>query len=516
MRSVKCSLIVFSLLGLLFLSNCSDTPEEKEIYTLVTYNVENLFDADGVAIFDDYKPEDREGNSQYTPRDVLTKIRNTVKVVSQYNDGKGPDIIAMVELESDQTGEMLYEESEASDFLEDYEDMSLSQMLGESFNDRIADLPSELLLLKGMEDAGLEGYQIHVGNSMSEDGEPLTVQKNVLFSRFPINRDKSRLHPVENARSILESHLDIKGRDLIVFTNHWKSGAGSEEMEEIRKQNAGVLRKRIDELRKENFYVDFVIAGDLNSHFNQRIRTYFPETAIIDVLGSTGNEIDVSRADTSKVYNLWYELPPADRGSDTYRGEWGTLMHILVSGGMYDIRGLYYIDNSFEVGDFGFNTYSTSGQPKRWSSVFDGSGYSDHLPVSMKFTYATIQELKEGKGMRLSNPSTTDDYLRLTREVRYNLPQEYLTEEQFLSSDPRTVSEYYDEYVYLGARIDEGKKLMVGGINYDVYSPAFDIDSLLFQDLSPGDSVRFYGRWSQYRGNWQFIIEDPSFIETDL
>ena len=42
--------------------------------TAIAYNVENLFDADGVAVYSDYLPTDKQGNSQYSPADVFTKL----------------------------------------------------------------------------------------------------------------------------------------------------------------------------------------------------------------------------------------------------------------------------------------------------------------------------------------------------------------------------------------------------------------------------------------------------------
>ena len=52
-----------------------DLPEPLT-FTVVTYNVENLFDADGVAMFDDYKVD-----SGYTPRKLLTKLQAITNVL---------------------------------------------------------------------------------------------------------------------------------------------------------------------------------------------------------------------------------------------------------------------------------------------------------------------------------------------------------------------------------------------------------------------------------------------------
>lgn len=475
----------------------------KESYTLVTYNVENLFDADGEAVFDDYKPTDRDGNPQYTKEDVLTKIQHAIRVLRQYNAGKGPDIIAMVELESDFTPG---EELPVSRFLSVYENTTISEMLGDGFNQKIADLPSHLLLLKGMADAGMFSYEIAVGKSeLNNRGEPENVQKTVTYSRFPILSEKTKIHPLRQARPILETWLEVEGEELVLFNNHWKSGAGSWEMEQIRLQNAGVLRDRLDEILAENPNQDMVLAGDFNSDYNQKTRYDFEKTAVNDVLKSAGEEQLVAEGNAAEVYNLWYEWPIDKRGSDTYRGKWGTLMQIMISSGMYDGEGIQYVDNSFSVGDFGFNIYSTSGEPRRWSSTFSGSGYSDHLPVSMKFQLASGSQ-------EFDAFSENDDDQWKPIEVSYTLPENYVSEEEFTAEDPRTKPEFYDEYVLAIATVTGDYNFVVDGIEYDVYAPAFTLNELLEEVAGMDEEIKFFGRFAQYRGNWQFVVESPEFI----
>jgi hypothetical protein len=78
------------------LEETSDTPKE---FTVVTYNVENLFDADGLAIFDDYVESDAEHT--YSPRHMLNKLRGISAVLKTFNDGQGPEVIAFSEIEID-------------------------------------------------------------------------------------------------------------------------------------------------------------------------------------------------------------------------------------------------------------------------------------------------------------------------------------------------------------------------------------------------------------------------------
>ncbi len=487
--------------------SCVAQKETSPIYTFVTYNVENLFDADGIAIYDDYNLTDKDGNDQYTKEDVLNKVKNAVRVLKQYNDGKGPDIIAMVELESDYTpvkGESKW--MDVGDFLAQYKTTTLDKMLGDDFSDEIADLPSELLLLKGMADGGMWNYQLEVGYSPKDSkGLPTTVQKTAVYSRFQILREKTKIHPLQQARPILEAWIDVDGAELVVFANHWKSGAGSADMEKIRLQNAEVLRARLDELQTENPNIDFVLAGDFNSDYNQTTRYNFPKTAVNDVLKSVGDEETVVSGETNAVYNLWYDYPITKRGSDTYRGYWGTLMQIMISSGMYDGSGVTYVDNSFERGEFALNTYSSSGEPKRWSSTFSGSGFSDHLPVSMKFKLTNEKKA-------LANPSKNDDANWKAIPVQYSIPTEFLTETEFTSGDPTVNIAFFDEYFKLTATVTEKYDFVINGTTYDVYAPAFKLDSVLKNVAGTDKEIEFYGRFSQYRGNWQFIVESPDFI----
>ena len=47
------------------------------------------------------------------------------------------------------------------------------------------------------------------------------------------------------------------------------------------------------------------------------------------------------------LYNLWFELPVEQRYSEVWRGRRGTLMHLLVTRGLYDAAGISYVDGSF-------------------------------------------------------------------------------------------------------------------------------------------------------------------------
>ncbi len=502
---------------LILLISFSSTAIIAQPYKLVVYNAENLFDADGYSVFDDYKPVDEEGNNQYTPAHVLTKMENTVEVMSKYNEGKGPDVILFSEIESDHTplpGGKMYDHAEV---LNRYSDLTLEEMLTGHFNSEIADLPSEILLLKGFEDRGLDGYDLAVAYERDEEFIPQHVQKNVMFSRLPILHKKTKAHPAYRARPILEVWLDVQGYELVVFANHWKSGASSTEMEEIRLQNAEVLKERLDELRSENPDLDFIIGGDFNSDYNQSYRyDYMKKTAVNDVLKSIGNEPEVQQGETDAVYNLWYEYDLLSRGSDTYRGKWGTLMQVMIGPGLYDFHGIQYVDNSFDVGRFpGMNIYENSGMPKRWYFFGEGGGYSDHLPVSMKFTITDQDD--PDKKITLENPGVNDDTDWNPIPVSVTMPQksELVMPDEYKNKDIRNPS-YFSDLFYVTSKITDETEVLINGETYGLYSPVFNVQDRFSNVAGSDKEITFIGRLNIFRGNWQFVIEDASYVNPEF
>ncbi|MCA1802963.1 MAG: hypothetical protein LC662_10930 [Rhodothermaceae bacterium] len=488
-------------------------PANAQPWKLVVHNVENLFDLDEYAVFQDYRPYDSDGNLQYTAAHVLTKIENTARLMARYNNGMGPDIIMMVEMESDFTPFAGGERWDHHAVLERYSGITVSGMLGEYLDDEIRDLPSEILLLKAFEDHGLTGYDLAVAYHRDENMRPQHVQKNVIYSRLPINHEKTRSHPVEDARPILEVWVDVNGHDLVLFNNHWKSQASNADIEKTRVQNATVLKNRLDELRAEDPAVDFILGGDFNSDYNQSHRyPYMEVTAVNDVLRSVGDERKVKLGNTDAVYNLWYEHNIGMRGSDAYRGYWGTLMQIMVSPGLYDFRGVQYVDNSFDVGRFpGRNVYANSLAPNRWYSFDSGGGYSDHLPISMQFTITDADD--PYRKLSLENPGYNDDEEWEPIPVRYHLPArcDVFMPEMYGMSSIRT-AEYFNELMYVTSAISREFEMTVNGETYGLYSPTFNVRNEFSHVAGSDEQVSIIGRLGLFRGQWQFVIEDISYV----
>lgn len=359
---------------------------EPGTFTVVTYNVENLFDLDGVAIFDDYQLDRALTAGRdpfgYSRAKFLTKLQAIAAVLKTVNHGQGPEVILFQELEADFTPGNSVEEPAA--FVAQYADTSIADMLTDEWSDDYAGVPAAAWLLKALSEVELSGYQVVTVPARGLDSG--IAHTNAIFSKFPIG-DVTR-HPLVQARDIIEAELDVDGHPLVVFVNHWKSGASNPEREPIRVENAKVLRALVDARLAADPQADIIIAGDLNSHYNHSILYPEIETGINDVLGSAGSE-DFSQSD---LYNLWFELSPEARYSEVWRGKRGTLMHMLLTRGLYDGKGISYLDGSFDKLVVPGLNADAIGRPLAWHFTGEtGGGASDHFPIYARFSLAPFQ-----------------------------------------------------------------------------------------------------------------------------
>ena len=474
-------------------------------FSVVVYNVENLFDADGVAAYEDYQA------AVYTPAHFATKLANITQVLAMVDQGAGPDIVLFSEIEADQTPASTV--ADVPKWLARYEGKSVATLLAQTpLPPELAGVPAEVWLQKALSDAGLHGYTVVTGDDHPR--VPLAV-KCVIFSRFPVKQ--VRLHPTQSARPIVEAELEVEGYPLYVFNNHWKSGAGDAVTEADRKANALTLRTRLNEILAADPNADIIIGGDLNSHYNQKTRYRgMGSTGINDVLGSQGNELALRGKDRD-LYNLWFELPSDARGSDIYKGEWGTLMNLIVSRGLYDQRGVQYEDNSFSVMKITGLNADVLGRPQRWKPLpAPGSGFSDHFPLYARFR--TVTDNRTDRWMPLTKPNT--DEAGGTLKVDYGPVELFRTAlkpaDLPKGADLRDGS-YTGKIFFVtapGFLNDKGYVMVtVNGQDYEVYSRTKSIRDDLRARVRDARELSFYGELGTFKGTWQFLVQGKEWVK---
>lgn len=333
----------------------SSTLWAKEI-SLMAYNVENLFDT----IHD-------EGKDDYT---YLPKI---VK-------DKSPKIQKHCRSLAKQSWieECLY--LDWSDEVLDQKMTNLARVIT-SFNPDILVLEEveNLRVLKLLLDKKLKNYGYKYVSLL--EGEDARGIDNGVISKFPIV--DSKIHQInirpegKYTRGILEVQIQVEDKTITVFANHWPSQGTKNPI--VRQKAAKALVKAA-----QNTQSNIVVAvGDFN------------------VVPSNDGDL-LERIVEPHFFNArkvarGLNVPMAE-GTHWFAGEWGPLDKIYVfkkMKGSKNTKALYedfhIVKHDFMLGTKVWTHWDRGGQRVTYKGVplrFDvktQSGYSDHLPITMKF-----------------------------------------------------------------------------------------------------------------------------------
>jgi exonuclease III len=305
-------------------------------FTVVSYNVENLFDLklDGTE-YEEYTPNTKSWNKNT----FNNKLKNIAKVLEDVD----ADIVGLQEIESKEA--------------------------------------LQALLLK------LPEYKyFHFTKKQSSSVGVALISKFPIVSTSAIDPDRFD----KRSRDILQATVIIDGKKLTLFVNHWRSKRAPESARIV---YAIALKKAIDKLSEDE---DYIILGDLNSNYNEYLSFKFDKklndttgiTGINQILNTTIKHNFVTKGSlfeyNQKVhYNLWLELGSSQRYSNFYRWEKNTPDHIILSKGLFDQKNIFYIDKSFYV--FKPEYLLKKRKINRWN-IYKGEGYSDHLPIAAEFS----------------------------------------------------------------------------------------------------------------------------------
>ncbi len=254
---------------------------------------------------------------------------------------------------------------------------------------------------------------------IADDSRTVTVKCAVL-SKYPIIKKEEIKIKNKFTRNILKVTLDIEGNHLILFINHWKSKKGSESH---RIDYAKALKKAIDKLKDDE---DFVLIGDFNSNYNE-YKTFVNNKKLNDTDNITGinhvlKTINGSNIVNEKIltmqpgneylYNLWLEVNMKRRWSYNFFGNKSSPDNIILSKGLYNDKGISYIDNSFDKFDpdylFNRNAIYRWQRAKKGKGRHIGAGYSDHLPIFAIFFTEPFRKYPEPV---IKKKSTSDFFI---------------------------------------------------------------------------------------------------------
>jgi len=328
-------LSVIALAGCQEASRPADpAPASNHEYLFCHWNVENFFD-------DRFDHRNQPGDKEYdawfaeNPGILREKLNHLTEALLKLNNGRGPDILGIVEVES----------------------LRAAELLKDALNEKLRDpaLAYKHVLMK----------EVAGGRHIAP----------AIITRLGVRGDRTRLHG--NRQRILEAHIVVDGKDLVVFETHWASrlrDTGVHGREDYANKIYGAFRA----MYKSNPRVDVLIAGDFNDT---------PEdVSVARHLHATG-DVEAVRRDGPEplLLNLFAGKDPASFGTHYFR-HWLIFDQILVSPGMLDdqnwscdVASVRTVNTLYRPGD-------RLKRPWHFGSEKDRSsrGYSDHFPVTVK------------------------------------------------------------------------------------------------------------------------------------
>lgn len=338
--------ILIYFLALLSLSCFAQTKKSDTLF-VASWNLENLFDTvnDSLKEDEEFTPGSRK---QWTEERLEKKLYNLSRVMRSMNDGRGPDMLGVVETE-------------------------------------------HRALLDTMEAKFLQGMDYSTAYIESPDNRGIDnglIYRKSMFTVLSVTGDTIHLPDKYPTRLILRVDLLTSANDTIyVFVNHWPSRRGGEKESEINRITAAeVLKKNTNGILSRNPDAFILIMGDFNDEptNNSILNTLKAQPVLCDsiVKGITENY-------RGRLYNLAYDQYNKGIGSYKYREDWNMLDQIIVSGDMLDGDRIHYLCNSFNVYKPEFmvtksGKYEGTPFPTYGGSKYLG-GYSDHFPVTSEF-----------------------------------------------------------------------------------------------------------------------------------
>lgn len=330
-------MIVFLLILITSFLGCScDIPTDADTFRVLSYNVENLFDA----TLDGTEHAEYRNPGNWSERSYRFRLKNLSRILLDPSLDS-PDVIILQEIE----------------------------------NERVVEDLLTLHLAK-------KGYRFYA--VASTENSPISVGA---ISRHPIIR--SSVHAVPQGRNILEIIVETPVEEVVIFALHAKSQKGGfSESEPLRIENAKSVS-----LASRDYYDNAVlICGDFNQNPGVVHEHEGMQTALVDVVhpqaklyGRAGSLL-ISGSEDLLGPGIFYNPYLAEdfrlEGSYCYGGAWHQYDQILLSASLFDRKKWEY--SSFEVIRFPY-LLNSDGTPRRWD-LKTLSGFSDHLPVMATLT----------------------------------------------------------------------------------------------------------------------------------
>jgi len=329
--------IGFWILSGLIMVSCNSTKRMlKKEYTVVSYNVENLFDT-----VDDPKIPDEEflpgSEKQWTQERYQKKLNDLAEVISEVNPKELPEIVGLAEVENQTVLEDLIHTAK--------------------LNNQYGVVHEESPDYRGIDVAMI--YRKDAFKELSHE----TLSVNFLDD------------PEFKTRDILHVIGKIRNKTVHVFVNHWPSRIGGDEKTEPKRVlAASVLKNRVDQILKQDAKARIIIMGDMNDEPQNK--------SLAETLGAKSPDSG------AELVNLMMPDDLTGLGTYFYSGNWNMLDNLVVSNGIINGKGIQIENGKGYIFRNDWMIYTTKNGDKTPNRTYVGNKYvegvSDHFPVYFK------------------------------------------------------------------------------------------------------------------------------------
>ncbi|WP_455590530.1 endonuclease/exonuclease/phosphatase family protein [Bacteroides sp.] len=332
-------------LSLLFLS--PSLHAQKGTFRVMFWNVENLFDTrhDSLKNDKEFLPD---ASRHWTYSRYKKKLANVARGITAVGGWTPPALVGLCEVENDNV----------------LRDLTLYSPLKE------------------------QGYRYVMSHSADERGIDVAllyqpdrfklISANSLFPGVPT-------FPSRPTRDILHvSGQLLTGDTLDLLVAHLPSrSGGAKQSEPYRLFVARKIKATADSLLSVRLHPKLIIMGDFND--------YPTNQSVAKVLNAT---IPPAQIEPKKLYHLLARKAKATYfGSYKYRGKWGLLDHLIVSGTLLNPKeNLFTNEEKANIARLPFlltedEKYGNVQPFRTYNGMKYQDGYSDHLPVYTDFQF---------------------------------------------------------------------------------------------------------------------------------
>lgn len=331
---VRICILVIS--GAVLFSCVSVEKSLRHEYTVVSYNVENLFDT-----VDDPKIPDEEflpaSEKKWDNEKYQKKLTDIAEVISEINPKELPEVVGLVEVENHLV----------------LEDLVKTEKLAGQYAIIHEDSPDY---------RGIDVALIYRKDAFKE------ISHEVLPVNFPDD-------PEFRTRDILHVTGLMKNKTVHLFVNHWPSRIGGDDKTEPKRVlAASVLKKKVEEVFASDPKARIIIMGDMND-----------EPANKSLQQTLGAAAPNTR---TPLVNLMMPDDVVGKGTYFYSGNWNMLDNLVVSEAVLKGMGMHVDGEKGNIfsNDWMIFTNKTGDRTPNRSYVGNKyvGGVSDHFPVYLK------------------------------------------------------------------------------------------------------------------------------------